>query len=319
MMPLCAPRFWYDANGGIPARILAPLGWLWCMAAARRQRHANTYAARIPVICLGNVTIGGAGKTPTAIALMQALMEGGKVRNPCFLTRGYGGEARTATLAAMPESTRHGDESVLLARHAPVVVAADRVAGLKLTESAGFDLVIADDGYQNPSFAKTAGVLVFDGAVGIGNGRCIPAGPLRESLAAALERAHAAVIIGPDKTGLRARLGDLPVFMGRIEAGALPQARYLAFAGIGRPDKFFDTLRGGLAELAACIPFPDHHPYSESDMQRLERLAAQHGAQLVTTEKDHVRIPLAWRDRVSTLKVRVVIDAMADLVRLLVP
>lgn len=283
-----APSFWYARHVTPQALVLLPLSWLWRMAGTARALLTKPYTSSIPVICVGNVSAGGAGKTPTAIALLKSMT----AKNPCFLTRGYGGTVAGPIVVSAPDAKMFGDEAVLLARHAPVIVARDRVKGLKLAESAGFDLVITDDGYQNPSFTKTASVLVFDGGVGVGNGQCMPSGPLRETLGSALPRADAAVIIGDDVTKLRSRLGGLSVFTGTIQPqNAKPNGVYVAFAGIGRPEKFFDTLRQYGYPVAESVTFPDHHPYTLDDMDRLQRLAARHSATLITTEKDQVRLP----------------------------
>lgn len=305
---MTAPNFWYARTITPAASALLPLSWLWRSAAALRARFAKPYTASIPVICVGNVGVGGAGKTPTAIALIQAMA----AKTPCFLTRGYGGSTVGPIVVSAPDAGLFGDEAVLLARYAPVIVARDRIKGLKLAESAGFDLVITDDGYQNPHFTKSASVLVFDGGVGIGNGQCIPSGPLRETLESALLRADAAVIIGDDVTKLRSQLGGLSVFTATLQPqDAKPEGVYVAFAGIGRPDKFFDTLRLAGYMVAETVTFPDHHPYTEADIDRLNRLAARHNAKLITTEKDQVRLP---KDvSADVLPVALQIDDMANL------
>ena len=174
---------------------------------------------------------------------------------------------------------------------APVIVAADRAEGLRMAEKEGFDLVIADDGFQNPGFTKTSSVLVFDGGVGIGNGACIPAGPLREPLSHALKRTDAVLVVGYDETNLRVRLGGIPVFGAHFVVNAQASGSYVAFAGIGRPQKFFDTLHKAGYNIAEAVPFPDHHTYRDDDLAGLQSLAARHNAKLITTEKDHVRLP----------------------------
>jgi tetraacyldisaccharide 4'-kinase len=314
MMDLRAPAFWYERRFSPLTAALLPLSWVWALAARVRTRVALPYKASIPVVCVGNVTVGGAGKTPAAIALMYAM----GAHKPCFLTRGYRGRVKSAALVpADARAEDYGDEAVLLSRHAATIVARKRKGGLKLAEQMGFDLVIADDGFQNPGFFKTRSVLVFDGAVGTGNGACLPAGPMRESLHSALPRADAALIVGDDVTGLRGELFGVPVFTGALETTLRPHGNYVAFAGIGRPQKFFDTLKMAGFALSGALPFPDHHAYTQDDLDHIARLAAHHGAHIITTEKDHVRLPADFAKRVQTLPVSLRIDDMDGLISIL--
>jgi tetraacyldisaccharide 4'-kinase len=312
-----APAFWQQ--GGPLAALLAPAGHLYALAG--RLRRALTRPARTacPVICVGNLTAGGSGKTPTALALAERLAALG--RRPVFLTRGYGGLERGPLLVdpAGHDAAAVGDEPLLLAALAPTVVARDRAAGARLAATLG-DVIVMDDGFQNPRLAKDLSLLVFDGGAGLGNGRCIPAGPLREGLAEGLARAQACVLIGKDATGLAGRLGALPLLRASLE----PEARnlagrpVLAFAGIGRPEKFFATLRGLGAELVAARGFPDHHAYRPAELAALRAEAAAAGAALVTTSKDLARLPADERRDVTALAVRLVFadrDALDRLLR----
>lgn len=310
MIALRTPAFWYRAPG-VAAALLSPLSWVWLAAAAMRRALAHPYTSSIPVICVGNVAMGGAGKTPTAIALLEA----SGASNPCFLTRGYRGATRQPILITEANASVHGDEAVLLARHAPVIVAAKRADGLKLAEQRGFDLVIADDGFQNPHFTKTSSVLVFDGAIGVGNGACFPAGPLREKLDSALRRAQAAIIVGHDATHLRDALRGIRVFNARLTATMQGHGRYVAFAGIGRPQKFFDTLSDAGFSIADRVSFPDHYRYTAQDIDALNALAQRYNARLITTEKDRVRLP-ASAD-IDTLPVQMEIEDMPGLLAVL--
>lgn len=309
MIQLTAPRFWYQKASWRSA-VLWPLSVLYRVTTKLRTAFATPYKSSLRVICIGNVTAGGAGKTPVAIALVHATA----ANRPVFLMRGYRGTSAAATLVTKPDAAIHGDEAVVLAEHAPVIVAKDRAAGLRLAETSGFDLVIADDGFQNPHFIKSASVLVFDGGVGIGNGAYMPAGPLREPLREALLRANAAVVIGDDKTNLRGELFSVPVFGAAFDTSMRPSGRYLAFAGIGRPDKFFDTLKRAGFDLAETVSFPDHHAYSDSDMERLYSLAQRHQAHLITTEKDRVRLSARHAAMVTALPVTLEIEDIAGLV-----
>lgn len=314
MIDLRAPDFWNHRRPGLAAIALLPLSWIWRAAGACRAHFAQPYTARIPVICVGNVTIGGAGKTPVAIALMQTFRD----RNPCFMTRGYGGLIDAPVLVRDDNALRYGDEAVLLARHAPVIVAPNRKEGLRLAEQSGFGMVIADDGFQNPHFTKTSSVLVFDGSVGIGNGLCVPAGPCRETLDAAKARAAAAVIIGEDDTQLAERLSPLPVFSARmVPAPQSPPGRVLAFAGIGRPQKFFDTLTEAGYDVIDTVSFPDHHPYEQGDLELLISKASEVTARLITTEKDYVRLAPEARRFIDVLPARLAITQIDRLKALL--
>lgn len=302
-----APAFWDGPPGHPAARLLAPLGALYgSRTAARMDRPGKIPPC--PVLCVSNFTLGGAGKTPTALALFTHLRDlGGR---PAFLTRGYGGRL-AGPVQVDPE--RHGadetgDEPLLLARAAPTILARDRVDGARLCVEAGADCIVMDDGLQNPSLTKTLALAVVDAGAGLGNGRCFPAGPLRAPLARQWPHVLGLVLIGAGAKGERvaedaARRG-LPVHRARLVPGAdVAGRRVLAFAGIGRPAKFFETLREAGAEVVATRAFPDHHPYGAADTARLAAEAERLGADLVTTQKDHVRLAPAFAGRVSVLPV----------------
>jgi tetraacyldisaccharide 4'-kinase len=314
-----APRFW-DAGAGHPAaRALAPLGAVYGMCSARRMDRPGARAG-CPVLCLGNFTLGGAGKTPAALALAEVLRELG--RSPAFLSRGYGGRA-AGPVRVDPE--RHtardvGDEPLLLARVAPTVVARDRVAGAALCRAIGADAVVMDDGLQNPGLAKDLTLAVVDAGSGLGNGLVFPAGPLRAPLDRQWRHVGGLVLVGAGAPGeavaeAAARRG-LPVHRARLVPRGMDLAgrRCLAFAGIGRPDKFFATLAAMGAVLAGTRAFPDHHPYRPADLLAMAAEAERLGADLVTTEKDAVRLPEDLAGRVRTVPVRLAFED-ADAVR----
>jgi tetraacyldisaccharide 4'-kinase len=288
-----APRFWYRP-AGLASAALAPLSRLWRAAGAARTRRAIPYVSALPVLCVGNLTAGGAGKTPLCLALADILEKTG--RRVVFLSRGHGGRLAGPVVVdpALHRAAEVGDEPLLLARRAPCVVARDRAAGARLIEKAWPGRVIVmDDGFQNPGLAKTLSLLAVDGEAGFGNGRVIPAGPLREPVEEGLGRARGAVLIGGEAE--RGRLeARLPVFPARLELDPaalerLGSARLIAFAGIGRPDKFFSALPED--RVIESHGFPDHHPYSAAELARLRARAEATGAALVTTEKDFVRLP----------------------------
>lgn len=298
-MPVRTPSWWYGAGRSPMPFLLAPAAFVWRAATWARWRAVTPYRAGLPVVCVGNLTAGGGGKTPAAIALAERLKGQGEA--PVFLTRGYGGRLAGPHRVDGEHDTAAdvGDEALLLARTAPTVVSADRARGARFAESLAASVIVMDDGFQNPHLAKDLSLLVVDRAAGIGNGRVAPAGPLRDSVASQLARARALVLTGGGEAGetvaARAREKGLPVFEADLApAGETEWFRdraVVAFAGIARPEKFFRTLESAGATLAGTFAFPDHHAFTEKDAARL--LAAAQGARatLVTTEKDHARLP----------------------------
>ncbi|MEL6235975.1 MAG: tetraacyldisaccharide 4'-kinase [Pseudomonadota bacterium] len=307
-----APAFW--SIDGPLARLLSPFGAVYGAATRRRLRRQGVRLS-IPVLCVGNLTAGGTGKTPVVIALIEALaarsspdlrldLRPGLHADVHIVSRGYGGRLKGPVRV---DPTRHsaeevGDEPLLLSAFAPVWVARDRAAAGRAAEAAGAEALILDDGFQNPSLVKDLSLVVVDAETGFGNGRCIPAGPLREPVAVGLGRADFLLILGPAaaRAGFRARTAlpdGLPVLEGEIvprDTGmAWEGRRVVAFAGIGRPEKFFATLRGLGADLVGAHALADHQPIGRQLMARLEREARDKRAMLVTTDKDAVRLPRA--------------------------
>lgn len=320
-----APAFWY--HGGLLnaflGTALAPLGLLWAGMAERRYARIKSHHARVPVVCVGNLVAGGAGKTPVALSLAEYLP------GLNYLSRGYGGSLAGPVLVDQRhhDFSQVGDEPLLLSEMAPCWVAKDRLAGAKAAMHGGASCLVMDDGFQNPLLAKSLSLLVVDGPVGFGNGRCIPAGPLREPIAKGLARADAVVILGEDRTGaealVQAKAPGLPVLKARLEtemeAESLRGEAVVAFAGIGRPNKFFDTLEAKGARLVAAYAFPDHHPYHPTEIGELLAEAETHAAALITTAKDFVRLPKHAQEQVGVLKVDVSWDDEAALLRVLAP
>jgi tetraacyldisaccharide 4'-kinase len=309
-----APAFWWRSPGP-EAWLLSPLGWIYGAITSRRMARGGTHAAA-PVICVGNLVAGGAGKTPTAIAVARALA--GLGESPVFLSRGYGGRAHGA-VQVDPE--RHGaadvgDEPLLLARRFPTVVSPDRLAGARVAGSLG-SVIVMDDGLQNPSLAKDLSIAVIDGETGTGNGFCIPAGPLRAPVDVQLGHVGAVVIVGSGAAGDRlaadvAQRGRA-VLHGRLvpepdSCRSLAGRRVFAFAGIARPAKFYASLRACGAELVETRDFADHHPYRAQELEAI-RIAAGAGALTpVTTEKDLLRIPPQGRHGLAALPVTLAFD-----------
>jgi tetraacyldisaccharide 4'-kinase len=293
-----APHFWWRREQSWLAKLLAPLGALVGGVTLARLRRPGT-GVGLPVICVGNPTVGGAGKTPTVIEIARRLALHG--HKPAVLTRGYGGRlngpVRVDPLLHSAEDV--GDEPLLLARAAPTFVARDRLAGAQAAAQAGADVLIMDDGFQSPALAKSLSILVIDAGVGIGNGLCLPAGPLRAPLAPQLEQAQALLVIGEGPPGERAAregyAAGAVVLRGRLapEAQAVARLfgkRVLAYAGIGRPAKFFETLRTLGVLPVVTRAFPDHHVYTAAEVEELRAEAEKLDLLLVTTEKDAMRL-----------------------------
>ncbi len=323
-----APRFWArppDAPGW-QAHLLAPLAWLWRAVTRRRVARPPEVHLPVPVICIGNLTAGGAGKTPTVMALVERLQAQGRAVH--VVSRGHGGrlEGPVAVDPRLHRAEDVGDEPLLIAAIAPVWVGRDRGAAGRAAVAAGAEVVVMDDGFQNPGLAKDVSILVVDAVAGFGNGRVMPAGPLREPVDAGLARAQAVLAIGSHAARARLvadwpALGRLPLIAGRITPLATGMdwqgLRALAFAGIGRPEKFFATLQGLGAELVGRHALPDHVPFAPALLTRLEAEARSKRAQLVTTEKDAVRLPAAFRPKVLVVPVRLEVEDWSALDALL--
>jgi len=311
-MLLRAPAFWGQGRGdGILPRLLSPLGTVTAAATARRVARRG-WRAPVPVICCGNVTLGGSGKTTLALDLGQRLRARGVASH--FLLRGYGGTFRgTKRVVAGDSAALAGDEALLLAAVGPTWIGADRAASARAAVADGADVLVLDDGLQNPTLAKDLSLLVVDGGFGFGNGRVLPAGPLREPVAAGAARCAAAVLIDQDRFGAAAELPQwLRLLRARLfpgpEVAAVVGRRVLAFAGIGRPSKFFSMLQEAGVELVEWLPLPDHHPFTDDEFRRIVSRGQQLDALPVTTPKDAARLTSAQRAAVHVVGVRLAWD-----------
>lgn len=301
------PAFWHDPDAHLAPLLLSPLGWITAHATSRRLQRPG-WRAPVPVICCGNLSVGGAGKTTLALDLLRRLKAHGA--DVHALTRGYGGTARDVLRV---DPSRHdaflvGDEALLLAACAPTWISADRAASARAAIAHGAQCLVMDDGMQNPALVQDRILLVIDGESGFGNGHLLPAGPLRESIDNGAARAHAAILIGTDRYGVLSRLPErLPVLRATLvmgpEACTLRGQRLAAFAGIGRPDKFFKALDAVGLDIVQRTGFPDHHQYSAAQLHRLAMRAATQHAVLVTTPKDAMRLPAVFRKQVAVLDV----------------
>lgn len=306
------PEFWNHKRGRDAAplvrMLLAPAASLYTWAGARRLRRETPVAVARPVICVGNLTLGGTGKTPIARALRAMLAETGLVAH--VVSRGHGGRLRGPVRV---DPVRHsaadvGDEPLLHALDGPAWIARDRAAGANAAIAARAEAIILDDGFQNPGLKKDLSILVFDAEAGIGNERVFPAGPLREPLAGGLARAQMVVLLEKDADRV-SRPDWLAGFAGPVLHAFLapdappPAGALIGFCGIGRPARFFDSVRKAGGDLIDGVPFPDHHVFSADELKNLRQLAAAHRARLITTEKDLVRLPPVARADIAAFPV----------------
>ncbi|MCE9521119.1 MAG: tetraacyldisaccharide 4'-kinase [Alphaproteobacteria bacterium] len=312
-----APDFWYSNPNESVAFVLKPLGWIYGFVGRTRASMTVPFRASVPVICIGNLTAGGTGKTPLALAIGEILKARGL--RVAFLSRGYGADVPGAMIvdASQDSAKDVGDEPLMLAQRAMAVVSPDRPAGARLAISRGAQVVVMDDGFQNPGLKKDLSFVVVDAAKGFGNGCLIPAGPLRERIEDGLARAQGVIAMGEGHIAL-------PVDTALLRATLVPMAedaarlkgqRVLAFAGIGDPKKFFATLEACGADVVSSKAFADHYAYSEEDLGDLKEAAQRHDAIPVTTEKDFLRLAPAHRTGITAL--RVVAQFEPDSARLL--
>lgn len=313
------PRFWYGAEGRDSALLLQalaqPFSWLYAAVGAAKIASVTPERVAAPVICVGNLTVGGTGKTPVVRAI-RAQLRATNI-DAHTLSRGHGGALKGPVRVSEAHTAADvGDEPLLHARDGAAWISRDRLAGARAMIAGGAQVIVLDDGFQNPALAKDLSVLVFDAESGAGNARVVPAGPLREPLKTGLARADAVILMHGSKAPAREE-GDDPSHLDRAldgfgkpilhatlePQGDAPSGPLLAFAGIGRPQKFFDTLKTLGGDMVDGASFPDHHTYTETDLKNLAAHAKARGARLITTEKDHVRLPPAWRAHVLTLPV----------------
>ena len=320
------PEFWQSGHRVIPG-LLSPLAGLYDLASRLRRAVVRPERLPVPVVCVGNLVAGGAGKTPAALAIGAYLLAKGRAVH--FLSRGYGGSlAGPVRVDPASHTARQvGDEPLLLAAVAPAWVARDRVEGARAAAAADAGVIVMDDGFQNPALHKDISFLVIDAGFGLGNGRILPAGPLRETPASGLRRADAVIYIADAGSAQAppapAIIDGATVLNARLEPGLealdLAEKAVVAFAGIGRPGKFFDTLRGIGCTIVAAHAFADHHAYRADEIMALVEEAAAAGARLVTTAKDALRLPAEARRMAEVLPVTLQFDDMPSLERVLAP
>lgn len=296
------PLFWKEKN--FKSYLLWPLGELYAFATKLKIKYKSPKHVSIPVVCVGNLTAGGSGKTPVALSIMRLMKK--KYRNPMFVSRGYGGKLKNVFVDRQEHTAKEvGDEPLLLSRLAPTVINPNRYKAAQKAFEEGADAIVMDDGFQNQTLVKDLNFLVFDGESGIGNGLCVPAGPMREKFDDGLKRADAVIILGEDKQNLQMKIKGIPVFHGKVvPISKLEFTRnVVAFAGIGRPQKFYDSLLNMGADLIYTRDFPDHYKYKEEDLQELIDIAKNTNSDLYTTTKDYVKIPYHLRAEFKILEV----------------
>lgn len=323
-----APEFWNHKSGSESApvirTILSPIGWIYGKFVSKSINNSIEYDSGVPVICVGNATLGGTGKTPVTIYILKSLRRLGL--NAVGLTRGYGGQEKGPILLNDKHTSIDvGDEPLLLAEHAPVWVSAGRDDGAKAAVSNGASIIIMDDGHQNQLLKKSLSLLVVDAEIGFGNGKIFPAGPLRENLNESLKRSDAIILMKPNKdykpdSFLLRQLRDKVLIHAYLKpTSILPKGKLYAFSGIGRPNKFFDSLRNYGGNIIEAISYSNHYQYKDIDIENLFVLASEYGASLITTEKDYVRLPKGYRKGVHKWPVSVHFEDELTLRRLLHP
>ncbi|MDC0880502.1 tetraacyldisaccharide 4'-kinase [Hellea sp.] len=323
-----APEFWNHKSGRESApvirTILSPIGWIYGKFVSKSINNSIEYDSGVPVICVGNATLGGTGKTPVTIYILKSLRRLGL--NAVGLTRGYGGQEKGPILLNDKHTSIDvGDEPLLLAEHAPVWVSAGRDDGAKAAVSNGASIIIMDDGHQNQLLKKSLSLLVVDAEIGFGNGKIFPAGPLRENLNESLKRSDAIILMKPNKdykpdSFLLRQLRDKVLIHAYLKpTSILPKGKLYAFSGIGRPNKFFDSLRNYGGNIIEAISYSNHYQYKDIDIENLFVLASEYGASLITTEKDYVRLPKGYRKGVHKWPVSVHFEDELTLRRLLHP
>jgi tetraacyldisaccharide 4'-kinase len=325
-MPNKTPKFWYrDNDSSIPLieKILWPFSIIY--GAGHRLNLSNQIPVRlsIPVVCVGNIVAGGGGKTPTLLALIKLISTHKLANVPVILSRGYGGSKEGPHTVNLAEDTAAciGDEPLLLAKTCKTIISKNRAKGAVEAQNQGGDLILMDDGYQNQTVPKDIALLVIDGASGFGNNKLLPSGPLREPVEDGLARADAVIILGDDARNTKAKIpSHIPMFMADIKPlfTGDRNANYIAFCGLARPEKFKKTLDDLKLNITAFYDFADHHNFTSTELQKLQDEAKLKNSILLTTEKDFVRIPPEFRDKIQTLPIEIIFqdeEALLDFLK----
>lgn len=313
-MPPKTPTFWYRSNttrAPLYERALVPISDLYQVCHRFNLKKTYTNQAPIPVICVGNLTAGGSGKTPVSIAINTLIRESALFQNPYFLTRGYGGNIKSPRrIEGHDDAMTVGDEPLILLKHSNTIISKNRYSGALHAYALGADCIIMDDGLQNNSLKKDLSFLVVNGKMGFGNEKTLPAGPLREPYELARQRIDAIIMIGEDERGILKQCADIPVFHCNLkpfnENTHDKSNNYVAFCGLGYPDKFFSTLTENGYKVVKREIYSDHYLYKDEDLAKLCDIAEKENAELITTEKDYVKIPQSYRSHVKVLPIQVI-------------
>jgi len=303
---LKAPKFWYLKKDTILSNSLYPLSLLFRFGTKIRNLVSKKNKSPLPTICVGNIVVGGAGKTPVALKIGELLIKSGY--KPHFISKGYAGLTKISTLVkSWHSATSVGDESILLSEVAPTWVGNDRIKSSILAKNQGGDCLIMDDGFQNPSIQKDFSIIVINSEQEFGNRRVMPSGPLRESINRGLSRTNLVIVIGNPSKEIKKIVPDhIPIIESKFEIKkenkSFKGQKIVAFAGIAYPEKFFNSLKDQGANIIKEISYPDHHIYNENDLLSLVETANKTQSILVSTKKDYVRIPKSYRSLVNTLE-----------------
>lgn len=313
------PKFWRKKTS-IYSDALIPFGVLYYVASLIKAAITSSYKPKAKVVCIGNATVGGAGKTPVAMAIYKLIEPLGK--KVAFLSKGYGGNIQGPVEVDCKKHRAEdvGDEPLLLAATAPTAIAHNRVDGIRFLEEQGSEIIIMDDGLQNYSITKDISFLVVDGNYGFGNQRVLPSGPLREPVHAALKKSDAVIFVGDDTNKVKESLKGNMVVNAQIDILSKKPSegsKFIAFAGIANPDKFFDSLEKTSHNVVDAICFPDHHNYTKEELSALSAAASEVSAKLITTSKDYVRLSPENRESISVLPIEIKWNSSAKLVNLL--
>tara|TARA_Y100000590_G_C15710929_1_gene1010256 strand:- start:188 stop:1183 length:996 start_codon:yes stop_codon:yes gene_type:complete len=309
---LKAPKFWYVKKDTIFSRFFYPLSLIFRLGTKIRNLISHTQKSSLPIICVGNIVIGGAGKTPVSLKIGKLLIESGY--NPHFISKGYAGMIKSNTLVESWHSPKSvGDESLLLSQIAPTWIGINRNESIKLAKEKGCNCIIMDDGFQNPTIHKDFSIVVINASQEFGNKRVIPSGPLRESIKRGLSRTNLIIVIGKVTKFLKETIPDhIPIIQANFiinnETKIFKGQKITAFAGIAYPEKFFNSLREQGAKITKEITYPDHHIFDENDLLSLAEIANKTQSILVSTQKDYVRIPKSYRSLINTLEGKIVFE-----------
>ncbi|MDR1026732.1 MAG: tetraacyldisaccharide 4'-kinase [Lactobacillus sp.] len=302
---MITPKFWRTKNP--IAYTLYPLGWVYGALTTLRIKLGRPKKVSKPVICIGNITAGGTGKTPVAISIASILQNKGQ--KPFFISRGYGGKLSNVLVDPLTHNSSDvGDEPLLLSRQAPAVINSNRYQAAQIAIKEGAEIIIMDDGFQNPTLYKDVSFVVVDAGFGFGNRYCIPAGPLRERVSRGMKRADGIILVGKDENNLAKKLSKRhPVFRATIQPVKpdITNTKVIAFAGIGRPSKFYDSLQEIGFKIVKTIDFPDHHKYTEEELDKIIKEADELGAEIYTTSKDFVKIPVSKQTHFKVLEIEI--------------